>query len=114
MNSKTKKNLINIFLAAVLLIVILTSPIYAQASESIQYGYDDANQVQSADYDDGAGMPIDYDVNYSYDSSENRLSRDVLTQQNALANNPPGSFTLSSPADAAPVLRVNAIAGADA
>ena len=103
------------YLLLLLGMFLLTSPTYAQTtSETVQYGYDDANQVQSADYDDGAGMPIDYDVNYSYDSSENRLSRDVLTQQNALANNPPGSFTLSSPTDAAPVLRVNAIAGADA
>jgi PKD repeat protein len=71
---------------------------YAHAAvETIQYGYDDVQQVRDVIYDDGASGTNDYDVNYIYDTSGNRLSKGTVAS--GTSNSPPDSFTYFAPAN---------------
>jgi len=72
--------------------VILLSPV--ASAETINYGYDDAQRLVSAQYGDGTV------VDYVYDNLGNRLQK-ATTLAGAPANNPPNVAISPSPANGA-------------
>jgi hypothetical protein len=83
-----------LLLSGLFLTVLINTVISSAYAETIQYIYDNSRQVREVIYDDGTR------VNYIYDTSGNRLSRDVSLFSSSL-NNPPGQPSNIAPVDAA-------------
>jgi PKD repeat protein len=85
----------------VILLMLLFSSYVHPAAETIQYGYDEVQQVRDVTYNDGTT------VNYIFDTSGNRLLKDTIISGTS-ASNPPTAPSNTSPADSALDVALNA------